>query len=442
MPSVFDSKIWNSKVFNKYLETIPRVKQNALIKAGIFRVRNDLKSRLVDQVGGNYITEPIVGRIGGDVQNYDGNTNIITTGLKTFSRSMVVAGRAKAWREYDFTEDITGKNFMEEIAKQVADYWDDVDEQDVISTLHGIFGVSSSNFASDHTLDLTSESQAADQVVKADSLNNAIQKASGANKNQFTLVIMHSQVATNLENMELLKYRLYTDSDGVQRQLNLADWNGRTVLVDDDLVSVTYTGAGVYTITVGGTVASGDKITVNGVTLTLDSTSGADATAAATALKSALEADATFNATYSMTRSTSTLTVTEKSSHYGAGRPVCSIESTAGTIAAATTTEPTSTNKYETFVLGRSCIDYCDCGAKTPSETWRDPHTNGGLEELITRQRKLYAPYGFSFTNSGLISPTAANLATAANWDLAQDSESSEYFPTKVIPIARILSYG
>ena len=168
---VFDSKNWNSAVFQKYLETVPRVKQNALLKAGILRTRSDLKSLLVDQVGGNYINVPIVGRIGGDVLNYDGATNI--------------------------TEDITGKNFMEEIAKQVANYWDDVDQADLLAVLGGIFGVSQGSFAEKHTLDLTSET---DKTVGATSLNNAIQKAAGANKNIFALVIMHSQVATNLEN--------------------------------------------------------------------------------------------------------------------------------------------------------------------------------------------------------------------------------------------------
>ena len=66
--SVFDKKNWNSAVFQKYLETIPRIKQNALLKSGVLRTRADLKSLLVDQVGGNYINVPVVGRIGGDVR--------------------------------------------------------------------------------------------------------------------------------------------------------------------------------------------------------------------------------------------------------------------------------------------------------------------------------------------------------------------------------------
>lgn len=91
---------------------------------------------------------------------------------------------------------------------------------------------------------------------------------------------------------------------------------------------------GVYAVTIGGTVASGDKITVAGVEVTLDSTSGASPTAAATALATALGS----HATYSVTRSGAVLTLTEKSGKEGTGAPVTSIESTAGTITVGTTT--------------------------------------------------------------------------------------------------------
>lgn len=338
--SVFDKKNWNSAVFQKYLETVPRVKQNALLKSGVLRNRSDLKSLLVDQVGGNYINVPIVGRIGGDVINYDGDTDITATGLGTFLQSMIVFGRAKAWQEKDFTMDITGKDFMEEIASQVADYWDDIDEIDLLSVLAGIFGVTDSNFNTDHTLDITGAVSNADKVVGPATLNNVIQKAAGANKNIFSLAIMHSQVATNLENQQLLQYWKETDANGIQRPTNLASWNGKTVLIDDDLVD----------------------------------TSGSD--------------------------------------------PV-----------------------YTTYILGKNAIDYCDCGAKVPNETKRDALTDGGIDMLITRQRHLLAPVGFSYTDTSKVSPMASDLATAANWALVADTDSN-YYPTKAIPIARIKSLG
>lgn len=337
---VFDSKNFNSEVFGKYLETVPRVKQNALLKAGVLRTRNDLKSMLSEQTGGNFISVPMTGRIGGTALNYDGATNITATSLETFLQSMIVVGRAKAWEEKDFSFDITGHDFMADIARQVGDYWDDVDQATILSILKGMFGVATNSFASAHTLDLTSETV---KTVDVASLNNAIQLAAGANKNIFTMVIMHSVVATNLENQNLLNYLKYTDANGVERDLGMATWNGRTVLIDDDV-------------------------------------------------------------------------------------PV----------------DTTSTPVYTTYILGTGAFDYCDVGAKVPNETYRDPTTVGGKDMLITRQRKLFAPKGFSFVqpSTPIVSPTAAQLETAARWSPVKDTAGTGYFDNKAMPFARILSQG
>ena len=345
--SVFDSKNFNAEVFGKYLETVPRVKQNALLKAGILRGRPDLKGTLADQSGGNFIQAPMVGLLGGVALNYDGSTDITAEKLETFLQSMIVVGRAKAWQEKDFSHDITGHDFMSDIAAQVADYWDDVDQATLLAILEGVFGVTENGFSAAHTLDITGEAESA---VGAFTLNSAIQKAAGANKDIFTVVVMHSVVATNLENLQLLEYFKYSDGQGVQRDLSLATWNGRTVLVDDDV-------------------------------------------------------------------------------------PVEAV--------AATQTDA-AYNKYTTYVLGAGAFDYCDCGAATPSEVYRDPLTKGGQEYLITRQRKLFAPRGFSFVQptTAIMSPTDAQLKTAARWALVKDSAGTGYFDSKAIPLARIISRG
>ena len=92
--------------------------------------------------------------------------------------------------------------------------------------------------------------------------------------------------------------------------------------------------AGVYTVTIGGTVASGDHITVHGTQITLDGTSGASAIAAATAMATELGSDAI----YTVNRTGAVLTLTEKTGKEGTGAPTATITSTAGTIAVATTT--------------------------------------------------------------------------------------------------------
>ena len=442
---VFDSKHWNSEVFLKYLETVPRIKTNAFLNAGILRTRGDLKAKLVDQTGGNYITEPIIGRIGGDVLNYDGSTNITSTGLDTYTRGMIVAGRAKAWKEFDFTTDITGKNFMEEIAKQVAEYWDDVDNTTIMNILKGIFGT---DRFSGNILDITS---AGTTTVGATTLNNAIQQAAGENKNQFKLVIMHSQVATNLENQQVLSYWTYTDANGMQRSTELANWNGRTVLIDDSLVTPTETTAGVYSVTFTTKCANGDKVKINNVelvagtdfSLSTDNVTG-NATAVAAALNASTDASVSC---YTWSNSSGKLIATEDSGHYGTGKftaTATKAPSTGTVVISSSVTEETPavvSNVYSTYILGQNALDYCDCGAKVPSEVYRDPKTSGGYEELITRQRKLFAPKGFSFTNTALLSPTDTQFATAANWDLAVSS-GGLYYPTKAIPIAMIKSLG
>jgi len=94
-------------------------------------------------------------------------------------------------------------------------------------TLHD--GIASSHY------DVSKETDATKQVFSPTTLNNALQKAVGQNKAKFSIAIMHSQVATNLENLQLLEYLKYTDANGIQRDLTLATLNGRTVLIDDSM---------------------------------------------------------------------------------------------------------------------------------------------------------------------------------------------------------------
>ena len=60
-------------------------------------------------------------------------------------------------------------------------------------------------------------------------------QACGANKKKFSMVFMHSDVATNLENLKLVKHLVYTDAEGIERPLDLAAWNGKIVIIDDEM---------------------------------------------------------------------------------------------------------------------------------------------------------------------------------------------------------------
>lgn len=334
----FDSKTFNPSAFTKYVRALEKLRLNRLLNSGAIYSNPRTVAQLGPQTAGNYITTPIHGRIGGEALNYDGTTDIKADKTRTYSHSKVVVGRAKAWTEMDFAYDITGgENFMDQVGEQVADYWADVDEDILLAVLDGVFkmtGADNKKFVDGHTYET-------DKPFGPTTLNIGMQKALGDQKGKFAMAIMHSAVATHLENLNVLEYLKYTDSQGMQIPTNLATLNGRLVLVDD--------------------------------------------------------------------------------------------------------TMPVKDGKYTTYVLGQNAIELTNVGAKIPFEMARDPYTGGGEDTLISRQRKVYSPNGISFTmkNVASESPTNAELADGANWELASGKDGEGKASTidhRHIPIARIVA--
>jgi len=241
MAGIFDAKHFNAEVFQKYVERIPNPRLTELLKSRAIRPRPELAQSMRDQVGGNYLSTPLKGLISGTTPiNYDGVNNITAGSTETYLHSRVVVGRAAAWSELDFSYDLTGENFMENIAEQVNDYWNEIDQDTIVSVLKGIFnmtGAANLKFVNGHTSDITAvlNKEGETGLMDATSLNTAIQKASGDQKGKFSLVVMHSAVATHLENLQILTYRKFNDADGMQREVAIADLNGRMVLVDDSM---------------------------------------------------------------------------------------------------------------------------------------------------------------------------------------------------------------
>ena len=229
----FDSKIFNAEAFGKYYNTIPDTSKTELLKSGAMTGSQEIRNLLSTQTNAFYGVIPFYGLLDGDDVNYDGLTDISATSTKTYERGVVAFGRAKAWEEQDFSYDITaGVDFMSNAAKQVKSYWEKRDQKILLSILKGVFAMSTNakekEFVSEHTYEI-------DGRLKADSLNTAVQKACGDNKGSFGLIIMHSAVSTQLENMNLIERLKYTDANGVQRDLTLGQWNGKTVVIDDSM---------------------------------------------------------------------------------------------------------------------------------------------------------------------------------------------------------------
>lgn len=232
----FDAKSFNAEAFKYKADRIPRTRLNEIRKSRVLVGNPDIREVFASQNGTGYARIAMRGLLDGDAVNYDGKTNIEATSTKTFEQGVVVIGRAKAWVEKDFAYDITGGvDFMDNVAQQVADYWQDIDQDTLLSILKGIFsmdkpncGKQSKEFVDKHTFTV-------DGPMEATTLNTATAQACGDRKKKFAMVFMHSVVATNLENLNLLTALKYTDKDGVTRDLTLYSWNGKLVVVDDGM---------------------------------------------------------------------------------------------------------------------------------------------------------------------------------------------------------------
>ena len=390
--ALFDQKNFNGEVFGAYVDQTENLNRNELLKSGAIVEKPQYASLLPDQTGGNYLTIPIKARIGGTANNYDGNTNITAESRETYTQSRIVVGRANGWTEKDFSSDITGEDFLP-AAQEIAEYWDDVDQTTILAILKGIFsmtGAGNVDFVTKHTYDVSDD--ATEYGFKETTLNNAIQKALGDNKTKFSLAIMHSKIATDLENLKLLAYMKYTDAQGIEKDLTLGTLNGRTVLVDDNMP--TETAKAKY---VKAKQTDKDALEVVDTGATKGQINKADVSADVTGAK--------------------------------AGDYVVLLP--AGDV-------------YTTYVFGTGAIEYTDCGAKVPYEMDRNPEKNGGETTLYSRQRKCWSPVGISFKDGSIISPTDEELAKGSNWQLAQNNKSGaeKYFPIKAIPIARIKTRG
>lgn len=382
--AVFNGKIFNDKVFEKYLRTLPSTKENAMLQSSIFENVSKYEAKLSEQAGGNYIVEPIKGRIGGDAQNYDGDTDIDAgTGRVTYKQGKVVIGRDKAWGEDDFTREITGTNFMAE-ASEVKEYWDDRKQELVLSILKGIFNMTGNNdFATKHTYEVNSN-------LAANTCNVAAQKAIGDKKKNLKVMFMHSAVSTNLEGLQLLEYLKYTDANGIQRDLTIGQYNGKIVFIDDDMPVL----------------------------------EGYD-TATST------DTDALLVVASGATTGQINLADVKKAAFYPANVAADDYVK-AGT-------------KYVTYMLGSKYFEFEEVGVLVPTEVARNAYSNGGHSDLISRKRAVIVPKYVGFTKASMakLSPTNAELENGANWELVHtEGDNPEYVNDKLVELVRIISRG
>lgn len=95
----FNSKSFNPEAFGRYVERVPKLRKNELVKSRALKGNSEIKNAFSAQTGTHYAILPMYGTLDGEALNYDGNTDITATSTTTFERGVIVVGRAKAWVE-------------------------------------------------------------------------------------------------------------------------------------------------------------------------------------------------------------------------------------------------------------------------------------------------------------------------------------------------------
>jgi len=252
MPGRFLGYPFDEELFFNKWSTAPDPKKSAMINSGVLVTDSAIAEQI--QGRGNIYTIPFYDILSGDPVNYDGNTDITSTETTASSQTGVVYGRAKGFTARNFVSELSGADPMGHIAASVATYWQKQRQTILLKILEGIFSITGTSgnaklWQTNHIKDLSSTTADPYKITETD-LNDLATQAMGDSKSEFGLAIMHSNVAKTLENKQLLEYWKYTDANGLQRPMGIAQTSGYVVIVDD----------GVPTEAVDGTGANKDLI--------------------------------------------------------------------------------------------------------------------------------------------------------------------------------------
>lgn len=172
----------------------------------------------------------------GDALNYDGLTDNTPVTLSGSKMTGMAYRRMKAWKEQDFTHELTGANDLANVARRIGDYQAKENQKALLSIFKGLEGVTA--FAS-HVNDIASDTSTVGDTNRI-GLDNAIvamQEALGDHMSEFQVWFMHSAVYADLVRQgaanDVLIKAGKMDEDPFPRS-----FLGKPVIIDDTMTAV------------------------------------------------------------------------------------------------------------------------------------------------------------------------------------------------------------
>ncbi|MBY4798347.1 hypothetical protein K6V98_08310 [Collinsella sp. AGMB00827] len=214
---------FDEDIFNYNWNNAKDPVKTAILESGAM-VEDPLIAGMI-QNGSDSYTVPFYGLLSGNEANYDGKTDIPVGTVSGFAETGVVYGRAMGWSEDQFVRDFnSGADPMASIVSQVAAYWNHKRQNRLITIANAVLSLDAMK---PHVIDKSTE------AIAETTIGDASVDAFGDNASAVSLAVMHSKVANKLAGLKVLNYLKYTDAAGIERQMNIAQINGLTVVVDD-----------------------------------------------------------------------------------------------------------------------------------------------------------------------------------------------------------------
>jgi len=236
MTGTFGGFNFDAEVFTGYTNE-PDPINSLLIDSQVFRpASKEISSSLNEK--STVTTIPYYTAFAGEALNDDGGTD--NNPVTTSGKKMSVMGylRMKAWKEQDFTIEVTHSNDLANVARSIGKYQAKCNQSSALSILSAIEGVS--EFSSHVTniavttadTDVTTSNKLTTEVAM-----DAMQKALGDHKDEFKVWFMHSSVANDLAKQGLandvtIKYKAMTGSPIIHEFAGLP-------IIEDDTMTVT-----------------------------------------------------------------------------------------------------------------------------------------------------------------------------------------------------------
>lgn len=229
----FGGFAFDPEVFADYMAERPTW-SNAIIASGILQNDPTIMGLIGDK--GNVATLPFYKAINIDdfePYNNDGLTNNTPKEITGGKQTAMLIQRMMAWKAQDFTKELTGADPMQHIADNVANYYQQVWEAELMNIVNTVMKLDDME---DHIWDiaLASGSTVGDaNKIDETTMIFAQQKALGDMANGFGIAIMNSYIFARYQALGLVDYNKYTVTNAVTQEVNLPTINGLIPIVSD-----------------------------------------------------------------------------------------------------------------------------------------------------------------------------------------------------------------